>query len=142
MQLKVVRSAKGTSAFVEFADVASAHMCHDSQQGLILSTSDRGPIRVQFSKNPFGRKRDGSSGGLSGLTSGPGIAAGVPSGGPQAHGLHTFAPGPTFVPVPQPVLPGTYAAPPFAMPPLATTAAVYGQPGTAVMASSHEMRDA
>jgi hypothetical protein len=57
-QLKVVRSPKGVSAFIEFSDTEAAAACHKSQQGLLLSTSDRGPIRVQFSKNPFGRKRD------------------------------------------------------------------------------------
>ena len=31
---------------------------HQSQQGAILSSSDRGGIRIQYSKNPFGRKRD------------------------------------------------------------------------------------
>lgn len=27
-------------------------------QGAVLPSSDRGPIRIQFSKNPFGKKRD------------------------------------------------------------------------------------
>jgi hypothetical protein len=27
-------------------------------QGAVLSTSDRGGIRIQYSKNPFGKKRD------------------------------------------------------------------------------------
>jgi hypothetical protein len=31
---------------------------HASQQGAILTSSDRGGIRIQYSKNPFGRKRD------------------------------------------------------------------------------------
>lgn len=57
-QLKVVKSPKGISAFVEFVDVLAARACHDAQQGLILSSSDRGPIRVQYSKNPFGHKGD------------------------------------------------------------------------------------
>jgi hypothetical protein len=57
-QLKVVRSPRGISAFIEFSDVATATAAHDSQQGLILGSSDRGPIRVQYSKNPFGRKRE------------------------------------------------------------------------------------
>jgi hypothetical protein len=60
-QLKVVRGPRGISAFIEFADVTTAAAAHETQQGLILASSDRGPIRVQFSKNPFGRKRDGSS---------------------------------------------------------------------------------
>ena len=31
-------------------------------QGLTLKSSDRGPIRVQFSKTPFGRKREAIQG--------------------------------------------------------------------------------
>jgi hypothetical protein len=27
-------------------------------QGAVLRSSSRGPIRIQFSKNPFGKKRD------------------------------------------------------------------------------------
>jgi hypothetical protein len=26
----------------------------------VLSSSDRGPLRIQYSKNPFGKKRDSS----------------------------------------------------------------------------------
>ena len=40
-------------------------MCHSRRescalylQGLILNSSDRGGIRIQYSKNPFGKKRD------------------------------------------------------------------------------------
>ena len=42
-----------------------AAMCHSRRsscalhlQGLILNSSDRGGIRIQYSKNPFGKKRD------------------------------------------------------------------------------------
>ena len=57
-QLKLVRGPKGVSCFIEFGDVSTAMAVHDAQQGAILSTSDRGGIRIQYSKNPFGRKRD------------------------------------------------------------------------------------
>ena len=83
--LKVVRNAKSATAFVEFADLASAMTVHQSQQvgtplrrcsslslsmlmgpaevvmgaqGALLQTSDRGGLRIQYSKNPFGKKRD------------------------------------------------------------------------------------
>lgn len=90
--LKVVRSAKTATAFVDFSDLAAAMAVHDSQQvffglslesdqsaltcqdkhdhvvsmtgngwglqGAILQSSDRGGIRIQYSKNPFGKKRD------------------------------------------------------------------------------------
>ncbi|KAG2427887.1 hypothetical protein HYH02_014491 [Chlamydomonas schloesseri] len=57
-QLKLMRGPKATLGFVEFDDTASAITAHSAQQNAVLISSDRGPIRVQFSKNPFGRKRD------------------------------------------------------------------------------------
>ena len=70
-QLKLVRGPKGVSCFIEFGDVLTAMAVHDAQQGAILSTSDRGGIRIQYSKNPFGRKRDAA-----GAFVDPGLAAG------------------------------------------------------------------
>jgi hypothetical protein len=55
-QMKMVRGPKSTTAFVEFADVSSAIMVHSALQGAVLASSDRGGIRVQYSKNPFGRR--------------------------------------------------------------------------------------
>lgn len=57
-QLKVLRSARNISCFVEFETVETAMQCHSTQQGAVLRSSSRGPIRIQFSKNPFGKKRD------------------------------------------------------------------------------------
>lgn len=57
-QLKLVRGPKGMSCFIEFLDMPTAMAVHDAQQGAILASSDRGGIRIQYSKNPFGRKRD------------------------------------------------------------------------------------
>lgn len=54
--MKMVRGPKSTTAFVEFADVSSAIMVHSALQGAVLASSDRGGIRVQYSKNPFGRR--------------------------------------------------------------------------------------
>lgn len=34
--------------------IPAATAVHDSQQGAILTSSDRGGIRIQYSKNPFG----------------------------------------------------------------------------------------
>ncbi|KAG7672028.1 putative Cell wall integrity protein scw1 [Nannochloris sp. 'desiccata'] len=101
-QLKVVRSPRGISAFIEFSDVTTATSAHESQQGLILGSSDRGPIRVQYSKNPFGRKREGAAPTQGQMVGGvppppPGLlpATGVP--------LSTMY-GPYAVHIPQPVL--------------------------------------
>lgn len=55
---KVMRGARATSAFVEFDDLNSAMGAHAAQQGAVISSNDRGGIRVQYSKNPFGKKRD------------------------------------------------------------------------------------
>lgn len=57
-QLKLNRGAKSVTCFVEFVDVPTAMAVHASQQGAVLSSSDRGGIRIQFSKNPYGKKRD------------------------------------------------------------------------------------
>lgn len=57
-QLKVLHSGRQVSCFVEFETVETASQCHTTQQGAVLASSDRGPIRIQFSKNPFGKKRD------------------------------------------------------------------------------------
>jgi len=103
-QLKVVRSPRGISAFIEFSDVTTATSAHESQQGLILGSSDRGPIRVQYSKNPFGRKRDGATQGqmMGGMpTPPPGM---LPASAVPVNTMY----GPYAVPVPQPVLPPGY----------------------------------
>lgn len=75
-QLKLVRGPKGVTCFIEFIDVPSAMAVHDAQQGAILASSDRGGIRIQYSKNPFGRKRDAA-----GAFVDPGSAAAAPGGG-------------------------------------------------------------
>eukprot|EP00879_Flechtneria_rotunda_P018865 GHRR01019802.1.p1 GENE.GHRR01019802.1~~GHRR01019802.1.p1 ORF type:complete len:238 (+),score=72.86 GHRR01019802.1:377-1090(+) len=58
LQFKVLRGTRNISCFVEFDTVENAMQCHTTQQGAVLRSSDRGPIRIQFSKNPFGKKRD------------------------------------------------------------------------------------
>lgn len=57
-QLKVLRNGRQVSCFVEFDTIEAASQCHTTQQGAVLTSSERGPIRIQFSKNPFGKKRD------------------------------------------------------------------------------------
>ncbi|GFH21187.1 RRM domain-containing protein [Haematococcus lacustris] len=56
-QMKLVRGAKQVSCFVEFEDVMSAAAVHATYQGAVLPSSERGGIRIQYSKNPFGRRQ-------------------------------------------------------------------------------------
>lgn len=56
------------SAFVQFADLAAAAEVHDGQQGKEMPGSDRGPMRIQYSRNPLGefgkrRREEAASGG-------------------------------------------------------------------------------
>lgn len=56
-QMKLVRGPKQqVSCFVEFEDVVSASTVHNALQGAVLASSDRGGVRIQYSKNPFGRR--------------------------------------------------------------------------------------
>ncbi|KAG2423352.1 hypothetical protein HXX76_015400 [Chlamydomonas incerta] len=55
-QLKLLRHPRQVSCFVEFMDVTSATAVHSALQGALLTSSDRGPIRIQFSKNPYGKR--------------------------------------------------------------------------------------
>lgn len=88
-QLKLVRGQKGMSCFIEFQDIPTAMAVHDAQQGAILASSDRGGIRIQYSKNPFGRKRD-AAGALLEAAAGSGVGGGAaqPAGGAQFAGQH------------------------------------------------------
>ncbi|MCO5554400.1 hypothetical protein L7F22_007930 [Adiantum nelumboides] len=57
-QMKVLRQGRSTVCFIEFADVNSAIAVHNNLQGAIVTSSDRGGMRLQYSKNPFGRKKE------------------------------------------------------------------------------------
>ena len=94
------------SAFVQFADITVAQEVHDSQQGKELPGSDRGPMRIQFSKNPLGefskRKREemaaaaAAAGGAGGPGPGPGPQYG--SGAPSPQPADGGAPAQVFAP--------------------------------------------
>lgn len=60
-QMKILRHERNTVCFIEFDDVNSATAVHQNLQGAVLPSSGRG-IRIQFSKNPFGRRKDQSNG--------------------------------------------------------------------------------
>ncbi|KAK3251354.1 hypothetical protein CYMTET_39304 [Cymbomonas tetramitiformis] len=91
-QLKLNRNPSNTVCFVEFTDVATATQVHQTQQGATLNSSDRGGIRIQFSKNPFGQRRGGGSGGYGGGGYGGGYGGGPGGGGPgEAGGAYSGA---------------------------------------------------
>jgi hypothetical protein len=58
MQMKLSRGMKGVTCFVEFQSVEAAMAVHDTLQGAMLASSDRGGIRIQFSKNAFGKRKE------------------------------------------------------------------------------------
>lgn len=60
LQMKLVRAPRGVNCFIEFEDISTARAVRDQLQGAVLASSDKGAIRVEFSKNPLGKKRDKS----------------------------------------------------------------------------------
>lgn len=89
------------SCFIEFLDVPSAMAVHDAQQGAILASSDRGGIRIQYSKNPFGRKRDAAGAFVE--TAAVGGGGGAPRANGAAHLANGGGPGPDGGPLPYPI---------------------------------------
>ncbi|CAI7795132.1 unnamed protein product [Closterium sp. NIES-54] len=68
VQMKLTRQGvTNTCCFVQYSDIASASAVHAALQGTSLASSDRGPIRIQFSKNPLGVKGPGFGGGMGGV---------------------------------------------------------------------------
>ncbi|XP_042375731.1 RNA-binding protein with multiple splicing-like [Zingiber officinale] len=61
-QMKILRQERNTVCFIEFEDVVSAKNVHQNLQGALLASSGRGGMRIQFSKNPFGRRKDSANG--------------------------------------------------------------------------------
>lgn len=121
---KVNRNASGrVSAFVQFADIEVAKEAHSSMQGKELPGSDRGPMRIQFSKNALGKRRRDEERALQ-------------AGGGPAYGSQD-APG-GFDPVEQPLQPmptGADAPPPDA--PGGLRCPMFPSPGVAADQSLH-----
>eukprot|EP00250_Pteridium_aquilinum_P008249 c17803_g1_i1 orf=1223-2176(-) len=77
-QMKVLRQGRSTVCFIEFADVNTAIAVHNNLQGAILGSSDRGGMRLQYSKNPFGKRKDfmhSTDGGAPGVADADGASA-------------------------------------------------------------------
>ncbi|XP_030546832.2 U2 small nuclear ribonucleoprotein B'' isoform X1 [Rhodamnia argentea] len=57
-QMKILRQERHTVCFIEFEDVNSATNVHHSLQGAVISSSGSVGMRIQYSKNPFGKRKD------------------------------------------------------------------------------------
>ncbi|XP_058226981.1 uncharacterized protein LOC131335572 [Rhododendron vialii] len=57
-QMKVLRQERHTVCFIEFEDVNSATNVHHALQGAVIPSSSSIGMRIQFSKNPFGKRKD------------------------------------------------------------------------------------
>ncbi|KXZ44988.1 hypothetical protein GPECTOR_60g767 [Gonium pectorale] len=55
-QMKLAQDPRGVICFVEFRDLESAAAVHSALQGAVVPSSTRGPIRVQYSRNEFGKR--------------------------------------------------------------------------------------
>lgn len=60
-RLRLLRGSRTVSAFVVFEDTATASAAREGAQGSSVPSSDRGPLRIQFSRNPSSNKRDAAS---------------------------------------------------------------------------------
>lgn len=109
---KLSRSvANRVSAFVQFVDIATAEEVHASQQGVEMPGSDRGPMRIQFSKNALGefgkRRREAAAAAAAAAQAGGSPTAAVqPPVDQQAQPVNT-SPVPTGHPVTAPINPAS-----------------------------------
>eukprot|EP00252_Welwitschia_mirabilis_P027811 TRINITY_DN967_c0_g2_i1.p1 TRINITY_DN967_c0_g2~~TRINITY_DN967_c0_g2_i1.p1 ORF type:complete len:305 (-),score=58.71 TRINITY_DN967_c0_g2_i1:188-1102(-) len=55
-QMKILKQGRSTVCFIQFENVNYATAVHNNLQGAVLASSERGGIRIQYSKNPFGMK--------------------------------------------------------------------------------------
>ncbi|KAI4330028.1 hypothetical protein MLD38_028342 [Melastoma candidum] len=58
-QMKVLRQERHTVCFIEFEDVNAATNVHHTLQGAVIPSSGSVGMRIQYSKNPFGKRKDG-----------------------------------------------------------------------------------
>ncbi|KAL9224333.1 hypothetical protein vseg_000377 [Gypsophila vaccaria] len=57
-QMKIIRQERHTVCFIEFEDINSAVQVHHNLQGAVIPSSGSVGMRIQFSKNPFGKRKD------------------------------------------------------------------------------------
>ncbi|MBA0556078.1 hypothetical protein Golob_026212 [Gossypium lobatum] len=56
--MKILRQERHTVCFIEFEDVSTATNVHHSLQGAVIPSSGSVGMRIQYSKNPFGKRKD------------------------------------------------------------------------------------
>ncbi|XP_058728733.1 cell wall integrity protein scw1 [Vicia villosa] len=59
-QMKILRQERHTVCFIEFEDLNSATNVHHNLQGAVIPSSGSIGMRIQYSKNPFGKRKDGN----------------------------------------------------------------------------------
>ncbi|KAK9697097.1 hypothetical protein RND81_08G015000 [Saponaria officinalis] len=57
-QMKIIRQERHTVCFIEFEDINSAVQVHHNLQGAVIPSSGSVGMRIQFSKNPYGKRKD------------------------------------------------------------------------------------
>lgn len=57
-QMKVLRQERHTVCFIEFEDMNNATHVHHVLQGAVIPSSGAVGMRIQYSKNPFGKRKD------------------------------------------------------------------------------------
>ncbi|XWS11462.1 hypothetical protein CRYUN_Cryun37aG0000300 [Craigia yunnanensis] len=57
-QMKILRQERHTVCFIEFEDVITATNVHHTFQGAVIPSSGSIGMRIQYSKNPFGKRKD------------------------------------------------------------------------------------
>ncbi|KAJ9693477.1 hypothetical protein PVL29_012310 [Vitis rotundifolia] len=57
-QMKILRQERHTVCFIEFEDMNTATNVHHSLQGAVIPSSGSVGMRIQYSKNPFGKRKD------------------------------------------------------------------------------------
>ncbi|XP_060970762.1 uncharacterized protein LOC115713951 [Cannabis sativa] len=58
-QMKILRQERHTVCFIEFEDLNTATHVHHNLQGAVIPSSGSVGMRIQYSKNPFGKRKDG-----------------------------------------------------------------------------------
>ena len=139
LRAALVRCARRQGLQYRAADVAGLPVPAWAQ-GAVLAGSDRGGIRIQYSKNPFGKKRDAAGNWIS-MHDAPPLSAAAPvyGGAPYSPAGMASPMQTAVVPIAAPTEgpPGAYTGAPL-LPPQAQFAPIVAAPGTDPAAAAAE----